>query len=192
MVSSGNIKTIAIGASTGGVDALATILKQLPPETPPILLTIHMQPGMTRLYADQLDNQLVLSVKEAETGDALLTGSVLVAPTGKHMKVVNRCGNLSVNCQPGEKVQHALPSVDVLFESVAEEIRGNAIGVILTGIGADGARGLLKMRNSGASTIGQDEDTCVVYGMPKVANEMGAVMYELPLNQIADKILSLI
>ena len=192
MLSSGNGKIIAIGASTGGVDALEQILTRFPANIPPVVLVIHMLPGMTRLYAGKLDSILKLSVKEAKSGDVLTPGRVLLAPAGKHMKIVNQQGKLIVECYAGEKVQHVIPSVDVLFESVAKELGPNAIGVILTGIGADGASGLLEMKESGAATIGQDEKTCIVYGMPKVAKSMGAVEYELPLGQIADKILALI
>ena len=188
----GNKSLIAIGASTGGVDALDKILSRFSASTPPVVLVLHMPVGMTKLLAHRMDTELAMSVKEAETGDLLTRGQVLVAPSGKHMKIVRRQGKLTVECFIGQKVQHVMPSADVLFESVANEIGSNAIGVILTGIGADGATGLLKMRNRGAKTIGQDEETCVVYGMPKVAREMSAVEYELPLNQIANKIISLV
>ena len=185
-------KIIAIGASTGGVEALAQVLGRFSANVPPIVLTIHMPHGITRIYANQLDDTLNLSAKEAEAGDYLKPGQVLVAPSGKHMTVVKRGGRWAVDCFVGEKVQYAIPSVDVLFESVAREVKQNAVGVLLTGIGADGARGLLQMRQSGAVTIGQNEETCVVYGMPKVAKEMDAVCHELPLEEIAHKILSLV
>jgi two-component system chemotaxis response regulator CheB len=132
-----------------------------------------------------------IRAKEAETGDFLQAGQVIVAPAGKHITVASRLGRLTVSLNVGVKVQAVMPSVDVLFESVAKELKAQAIGVLLTGIGADGAGGMLKMRNSGASTIGQDENTCMVYGMPKVAYEMGAVQYQLPINQIGDKITGL-
>jgi len=185
-------KVIAIGASTGGIDALEKILVRLPPSVPPVVIVVHLQPGIARLFANQLDDSLKLSVKEAEAGDQLKQGHVFIAPSGKHMKINNKLGKLVIECFNAPKVQHVIPSADVLFESVADEVRKNAIGVLLTGIGADGARGLLRMRAQGAPTIGQNEATCTVYGMPKVAKEMGAVDYELPLNQIADKILSLL
>ncbi|MCL1843613.1 MAG: CheB methylesterase domain-containing protein [Defluviitaleaceae bacterium] len=192
MLSAGGEKVISIGASTGGVDALSEVLKKFTKNTPPIVLTIHLPNGMTKIYADQLDDELKMEVKEAESGDLLNRGKVLIAPSMKHMKVVRKAGLLAVECFAGEKVQHALPSVDVLFESVAREVGENAVGVILTGIGSDGARGLKEMRNRGAQTIGQDEKTSVIYGMPKVAKEMGAVKYELPIDKIADKIISLL
>jgi len=188
----GNQKLIAIGASTGGIDAVENVLLRLPAHVPPILLVVHMQPGITGLFASRLEDILNYPVKEAETGDLLERGKILIAPGGKHMKVVNKLGRLAVECYAGPRVQHVIPSADVLFESLAPISGPSTIGVILTGIGADGARGLLQMRMAGAQTIGQDEKTCLVYGMPKVAKEMGAVQYELPLDKIADKIMTLI
>ena len=175
----------------GGMDAIEQILKSLPVTAPPIALILHMQPGMTGIYADQLDDKINLSVKEGETGDRLERGRVLVAPSGKHMRVVVQNNLLHVTCEVGPKVQHVIPSADVLFASIADAALKDAVGVILTGIGADGAEGLLKMRQSGAETIGQNEETCAVYGMPKVAMELGAVKYQLPLGDIASKIVSL-
>ncbi|MCL2216272.1 MAG: CheB methylesterase domain-containing protein [Defluviitaleaceae bacterium] len=187
-----NQKVVAIGASTGGVDALERVLSQFPASMPPIVLAVHMAKGMTKLLANRFDDQLKLTAKEAETGDLLERGTVLIAPAGKHMKVINKNGRLAVECFIGPKVNHVIPSVDILFESLAPLTGKNAVGVILTGIGADGARGLVAMRDNGAATIGQDEKTCVVYGMPKVAKDMGAVQHELPLDLIAGKILSLV
>ncbi|MCL2855887.1 MAG: CheB methylesterase domain-containing protein [Defluviitaleaceae bacterium] len=185
-------KIIAIGASTGGVEALGQLLSGLPDSAPPVLLVIHMQAGMTRLFANHLDGDIKLSVKEAVDGDVLKKGQVFIAPSGKHMRVISRNGQqVFVECKAGAKVQSCIPSADVLFDSVADVFKQNAIGVILTGVGADGARGLLRMREKGASTIGQDEQSSAVYGMPKVAMEMGAVQHQLPLNRIANKILSL-
>ena len=184
------IKAIAMGASTGGFDALEAILTRLPISSPPIVVAMHLQSGIPKLFAARLNELSRLTAKEAESGENLRQGHVLIAPGGMHMKVVNRMGKMSVQCYVGEKVHHVMPSADVLFESVAAELRQNAVGVLLTGIGADGAAGLLKMRRNGAKTIGQDENTCAVYGMPKVAKDIGAVEYELPLNKIADKILS--
>ena len=185
-------KVIAIGASTGGVEALMEVLSSLKPPIPPIVLVLHMPVGFTKLFASQLNRKIEMDVKEAQTGDFLINGQVLVAPAGKHMKVVGFRDNLKVECFAGEKVQHVIPSADVLFDSVADVVKQDAIGVILTGMGSDGARGLLNMRKSGAQTIGQNKESCTIYGMPKVAKEMGAVMYELPLNHISQKILSLL
>jgi len=185
-------KIIAIGASTGGVDALEKILVWFQLPMPPILIAIHMPAGMTRLFANRLDEIVKMDVKEAENGDIVKPDHVYIAPAGKHMKVVNRLNKLTLECFAGAKVNHVIPSADVLFESLASLAKKSAVGVILTGIGADGAKGLMEMRNQGAATIGQDEKTSVVYGMPKVAMEMGAVQHQLPLNMIADKILSFI
>ena len=184
-------KVIAIGASTGGVEALDVLLSRLSVRVPPVVLVLHMPVGFTKLLAARLDGILSVSVKEAESGDFLATGKILIAPAGKHMKVVNLNGRWAVECFVGPKVQSVIPSADVLFESVAETFGANGIGTILTGMGGDGARGLLKMRESGAATIGQDRATSAIYGMPKVAKEMGSVQYELPLDKIADKIMSL-
>jgi len=186
------VKLIAMGASTGGFDALEAILTRLHSSVPPVIIAMHLKPGLPRLFASRINELTKLTAKEAETGDVLKHGTVLVAPGGKHAKIVSQAGRLTVQCYEGERVNFVIPSADVLFESVANELNRNAIGVILTGIGADGAEGLLKMRQKGAVTIGQDMDTCTVYGMPKVAKEMGAVEHELPVNRIADKILSLL
>ena len=185
-------KVIAIGASTGGVDALEKVLSGFSSSIPPVLIVQHMPPHFTRLFAERLDAILKLSVKEAKTGDRLEPGQVLLAPGGKHMRLINKMGRLEVECFEGEKVQFVIPSADVLFESIAQVSGLSSIGVILTGVGGDGARGLLKMRASGAQTIGQDKATCEIYGMPKVAYEMGAVEHVLPLRQIAAKVMSLV
>jgi len=192
MPSTEEIKLIAMGASTGGFDALEAVLTRLPPSVPPVVVVMHLQPGVPRLFAARLNELSKLTAKEAEHGDYLRRGHVLVAPGGMHIKVVNRIGRPAVDLHVGKKLHGVMPSVDVLFESVASEMNKSAIGIILTGIGADGAEGLLKMRQSGASTIGQNRDTCMVYGMPKVSKDIGAVEHELPINQIADKILSLL
>jgi len=190
MLAGGARKVIAIAASTGGVEALEKVLARFPGSAPPIVVVLHMPPGFTKIYATRLNGKLNISVKEAQTGDVLKQGQALIAPAGKHMQIINNSGKVQINCFHGEKVQSVIPSADVLFDSVADMFRQNAIGVILTGMGADGARGLLKMREYGATTIGQDKATSAIYGMPKVAKEMGSVMHELPLDQIADKVLS--
>ncbi|MCL1844045.1 MAG: CheB methylesterase domain-containing protein [Defluviitaleaceae bacterium] len=183
---------IAMGASTGGVEALELILAEFPETAPPVVLVIHMPPGFTKLFASRLNATMAVNLKEAETGDCLQQGLVLVAPAGKHMKIVSQNGRFSVECYDGPLVQSVRPSADILFESVAREAGKKAIGVILTGLGADGARGLLKMRQAGARTIGQNKETSAVYGMPKVAMEMGAVEEQVPLEKMAAKILSLV
>ena len=179
---------LAIGASTGGTEAIATILKEFGPDIPGTVLVQHMPPGFTEIYAGRLNDQCRVTVKEAKHGDKVLPGQVLVAPGGDcQMRLVKVNGVYQVEIQPGPKVSGHCPSVDVLFESVAKAAGSRAIGIILTGMGADGAKGLLEMHKAGARTIGQDESTCIVYGMPKAAYEIGAVEYQEKLNNIAKK-----
>lgn len=166
---------IAIGASTGGTEATLQILQSLPANMPGIVVTQHMPEGFTKMYADRLDRLCKLHVKEAANGDKIESGTVLIAPGNLQMKVVRLGSGYTVSCFPGEKVNGHMPSVDVLFRSVAEVVKSNAVGIILTGMGHDGADGLLKMRKAGAYTIGQDQESCVVYGMPMVANNIGGV-----------------
>lgn len=179
-------KIIAIGASTGGTEAIETVLKNLPREIPGIVVVQHMPPVFTKLYADRLNNSCNIEVKEAEDGDLILPGRALIAPGGdRHMKVVYE-GKPKVILYKGDKVNGHCPSVDVLFFSVGESYKKNAIGIILTGMGYDGAKGLFEMRKKGGRTIGQDEESSIVYGMPKVAYEIGAVEKQVHLNNIAD------
>lgn len=180
---------IAIGASTGGTDALVEIFKRLPKNTPPVIVTQHMPPTFTKMFAERIDRLSPMSAKEAEDGDRLKQGQIIVAAGGLQMRLMKDARGYYVTSRPGEKVSGHCPSVDVLFSSVAEAAGANAVGVILTGMGGDGAEGLLKMRNAGAYTIGQDEETCVVYGMPAVAFKKGAVVTQLPLQKIAEQIL---
>lgn len=176
---------IAIGASTGGTEAINSIIKGLPESTPGIVLVQHIPPVFSKIFAERLNAFSALNVKEAVTGDLIKPGQVLVAPGDKHMKAVKIGDSYKVHCFTGEKVNGHRPSADVLFESVAKEAGGNSIGVILTGMGYDGAKGLLSMRRAGARTIGQDEQSCVVYGMPKVAYNIGAVEKQVSLKDIA-------
>lgn len=187
----GSGRIVAIGASTGGIDALTHVFSGLPERIPPILLVVHLPAGFTKLYAARLTTTYKFQIKEAESRDEVVAGRVLIAPAGRHMAVRPEGGRLLVDCFVGEKVQYVMPSADVLFESVAKFVGKAAVGVILTGMGADGAQGLKKMRESGASTIGQNRETCVVYGMPKVAAEIGAVEHVLPLDMVAKKIMEL-
>lgn len=167
---------IALGASTGGTEATLQVLEQLPADTPGIVVTQHMPEGFTNMYAQRLNRLCKMEVKEAVNGDVVQRGRVLIAPGGdNHMKVVRLGGHYTVRLFPGEKVNGHRPSVDVLFRSVAQTAGSNSVGIILTGMGQDGAYGLLDMRNAGAYTIGQDQDSCVVYGMPMVAQKIGAV-----------------
>lgn len=193
-VASANLssKVIAIGASTGGTEAIFEVLKKLNNNLPGIVITQHMPPGFTNMYAERLNNNCKISVKQAENGDPVLPGHVLIAPGDKQMRLTRFGNTYKVECRPGEKVSGHCPSVDVLFHSVAKAAGSKSIGVILTGMGADGADGLLAMKNAGAQTIGQNEASCVVYGMPKAAYDKGAVKFQLPLENIADKIYSIL
>ncbi|HWP79515.1 MAG TPA: chemotaxis response regulator protein-glutamate methylesterase [Candidatus Acidoferrum sp.] len=184
-------KVIAIGASTGGTEAIFHVLSALPPTLPGIVIVQHIPPMFSKLFSERLDRLTELSVKEAKSGDRVERGRVLIAPGDRHMRLVKRGGGYAVECFEGEKVNGHCPSVDVLFRSVAKELGGNAIGVILTGMGADGARGLLEMRQKGCRTIGQDERSSVVYGMPKVSYDIGAVEYQMELSKIPAMIVSL-
>ena len=177
---------IALGASTGGTEATLEVLRDLPADTPGIVVTQHMPEGFTAMYAERLNRLCAMQVKEAENGDQIRQGQVLIAPGGDyHLKVSKKGINYYVNCVPGSKVNGHRPSVDVLFRSVAETVRSEGIGIILTGMGADGAEGLLAMRQKGSFTIGQDKESCVVYGMPMVAKQIGAVCSEAPCSRIA-------
>jgi len=179
---------IAIGASTGGTEATSQILKDLGTDLPGIVIVQHMPPKFTRLYAERLNETCAMAVKEAADGDEIVPGRALIAPGGLHMTVVRGKGGTIAECRPGDKVNGHCPSVDVLFESVAKLKSVDALGIILTGMGSDGAKGLLAMRKAGAETIGQDQKTCVVYGMPAVAANIGAVQFQLPLGDIARRI----
>ncbi|MBQ6887317.1 MAG: chemotaxis response regulator protein-glutamate methylesterase [Lachnospiraceae bacterium] len=188
----GSSKIIAIGASTGGTEAIYEVLKQFRRDIPGIVVVQHMPPGFTKMYAERLNNQCEVTVKEAQTGDKVIPGQVLIAPGDRQMKVVKVGECYQVECRGEEKVNGHCPSVDVLFGSVARVAGKNAIGVILTGMGSDGAKGLLEMRKTGAPTVGQDETSSIVYGMPKVAYDIGAVQYRLGLSAISGKVYSLL
>lgn len=179
---------IAMGASTGGTEALATVIRGFKKDLPGVVMVLHMPQGYTQIYARRLDSESEVTVKEAESGDVVRRGHVLLAPGDRQMRIVKINDIYQVECRTGPRVSGHCPSVDVLFESVARTAGKNAVGVLMTGMGSDGANGLLAMRKAGAHTIGQDEKTCVVYGMPKVAYEIGAVEWQVPLDQIAQKI----
>jgi two-component system chemotaxis response regulator CheB len=185
-------KVIAIGASTGGTEAIFNIIKYFPKDMPGIIIVQHMPPVFTRLYSQRLDNSCLMEVKEASNGDMVCPGRVLIAPGDYHMKLKNKDGKYFVECTKGQRVNGHCPSVDVLFNSVAETAGMNAIGIILTGMGSDGASGLLAMRKKGARTLGQDEKSSVVYGMPKVAFEIGAVERQASLEAIPQLVYSLL
>ena len=182
---------IAMGASTGGTEALATVLKALHPPLPGIVIVQHIPPMFSRLFAERLEAECALTVKEAANGDMVEANHVYIAPGDQQMRVKGTRSLMRLECFQGERVNGHCPSVDVLFDSVASVAGENSLGVIMTGMGADGAKGLLKMRQSGADTIGQDERSCVVYGMPRVAWELGAVGCQLPLQAIAGAVVSM-
>jgi len=185
-------KIIAIGASTGGTEAIAKILSNMPSTIPGVVIVQHIPPVFSRLFAERLNSSTNLHVKEAETGDYVEQGKVLIAPGEKHMRIKRVSDRYKVECFTGDKVNGHCPSVDVLFESVAKEAGKDAIGVILTGMGYDGAKGLLAIKRSGAQTIGQDEKSSVVYGMPKVAYNIGAVCKQLSLDKIPFSIMDML
>ena len=179
---------IAIGASTGGTDALQTVLTALPANMPPIVIVQHMPPGFTKMFADRLNKICAVEIREAKDGDRLHSGLALIAPGDFHMSLHKDTQGYFVKIDMGEKVSSHRPSVDYLFNTVAKVAGKNAIGVILTGMGSDGADGMVKMKNQGAYTIGQDKDTCVVYGMPMTAYMRGGVTIQAPLDKISSLI----
>jgi two-component system chemotaxis response regulator CheB len=182
---------LAIGASTGGVQALTTVLSAFPSNAPGTVVVQHMPAQFTASFAHRLDTLCRVRVHEAVDGDAVITGRVLIAPGGKHM-LLSRCGaRYTVLLRDGPEVFHQKPSVEVLFDSVSRHAGPNSVGAILTGMGADGAQGLLNMRKAGARTIAQDEASCVVFGMPQEAIKRGAAEKIVPLNQVAQTLLSL-
>ena len=181
---------IAIGASTGGTQALEAVLKALPANSLPILVVQHMPEKFTNTFADRLNDLCRVEVKEAEDNDAVLRGRVLVAPGGKHMMLQATQFGASVQVKDGPLVSRHKPSVDVLFRSVAKHAGGNALGIIMTGMGDDGARGIKEMHDAGAKTIAQNEATCVVYGMPQEAVKLGAIDHEIGLNKIPEIIVA--
>lgn len=185
-------KIVAIGASTGGTEAIFEVVRQFKRDIPGVIIVQHMPPGFTKMYADRLNNQCEVAVKEATSGDRVVPGQVLIAPGDRQMRLVKVGEEFQVECRGTDKVSGHCPSVDVLFDSVARVAGKKAVGVILTGMGGDGARGLLKMREAGALTVGQDEASCVVYGMPKVAYDLGAVQHQCTLTAIAKKVYSLL
>ncbi|MCI1880725.1 MAG: chemotaxis response regulator protein-glutamate methylesterase [Sporolactobacillus sp.] len=174
-------RLIAVGASTGGTDALYQLLRRFPPNVPGIVVVQHIPASFSRMFADRLNNDTDLSVKEAQTGDVVERGQVFIAPGDRHMRIIKQGARIQLECFYGNKVNGHIPSVDILFNSVAKELGDQAIGVILTGMGYDGAAGLLRMKRHGATTFGQDEASSVVYGMPKAAYHIGAVTHQADL-----------
>lgn len=181
---------IAIGASTGGTEATIAVVKNLPASTPGIVIVQHMPPVFTNMYAQRLNRICNMSAIEATDMMRVEQGKIIVAAGDYQLRVMRDAQGYYVTVRPGEKVSGHCPSVDVMFESVASAAGARAIGVLLTGMGQDGANGLLKMRRAGAYTIGQDQESCVVYGMPAVAFEIGAVQKQLPVDQITGDIIT--
>jgi len=184
-------KVLAVGASTGGTVALREVLSRLPANTPGTLIVQHMPERFTASFAQHLNERCPMEVKEAEDGDSVIPGRALVAPGNRHLLLRRSGARYYCQLADGEPVCSHKPSVEVMFNSVAQYAGRNAIGVIMTGMGADGAHGLLEMRRANAHTIAQDEQSCVVFGMPKEAIKQGAAEFVLPLNQISQKIIEL-
>jgi len=182
-------KIVAIGASTGGTEALKDLLSPLPADFPGIVIVQHMPEAFTRQFAERLDSLCKIRVKEAQDGDRILPGHALLAPGGHHMAVVRKGMEYAVHVYRGERVNRHLPSVDVLFSSCARNMGKNALGVLLTGMGADGAKGMLEMKQAASFNIAQDESTCVVFGMPREAILLNAVDQVLPLDRIPNALL---
>jgi two-component system chemotaxis response regulator CheB len=183
-------RIVAIGSSTGGVEALTAVIGAFPANGPPTVITQHMPATFTASFAARLDRGAACQVAEARDGDVLQVGKVLLAPGGTRHMAVRRLGDrLVVRLEGGDPVSGHRPSVDVLLHSVAQAVGSRAVGALLTGMGRDGAEGLLAMRRAGATTIGQDESTSIVFGMPRVAAEIGAVERQLPLNRVGPGLL---
>jgi two-component system chemotaxis response regulator CheB len=182
-------KVVAVGASTGGTEALRQLLEPMPPDCPGIVIVQHMPEQFTSAFAKRLHQLCRIEVKEAEQGDRVLQGRALIAPGNRHLRVRRTGGHYQVELMDGGRVSGHKPSVDVLFQSVARSVGGNAVGVLLTGMGEDGAEGLLAMRQAGAETIAQDEASCVVFGMPRAAIQRGAVDEIVPLSAMTTAVL---
>ena len=182
-------KILFIGASTGGTEATKEVLRQLPPDFPAVVITQHMPPGFTKSYSARLDGLCRIRVKEATDGERILPGHAYIAPGGQHLSVERSGANYIARVQVGEPVNRHMPSVEVLFKSAARVVGPNALAVMLTGMGADGAKAMREMRDAGAYCVAQDEATCVVFGMPREAIAAGATHEVLPLGDIAQHLI---
>ncbi len=181
---------IGLGASTGGTEATLEVMKRLPADIPGMVIVQHMPPGFTAMYAERLNRICKMEVREAKDGDEIMQGLALVAPADLQCRVERSpLGGYRMSCKPGERVSGHRPSVDALFSSIAANVRCHTVGIIMTGMGADGAKGLLEMRKKGAYTIGQNKESCVVYGMPKEAYELGAVEIQASCEDVAGVLL---
>ncbi|EOC99259.1 protein-glutamate methylesterase/protein-glutamine glutaminase [Caldisalinibacter kiritimatiensis] len=183
------IELIAIGASTGGTNAVRYIVKKFPKNLPPVIVVLHMPPRFTTTYAEDLNKTCVVTVKEAQDGEEILDGTVYIAPGDRHLTIQKGISGYYIKIDQGPKINHVRPSIDKTFFSIADIVSPNCIGVILTGMGNDGAKGLKKMHNRGSLTIAQDEESSIVFGMPKQAIDIGAVDKVYPLDEIAFRIL---
>jgi len=183
-------KVIAIGASTGGTEAIRRVIECFPAMTPGVVIVQHMPAGFTKAFAERLNTLCLMEVKEAETGDRIMPGKILIAPGDYHLRVKRSGGYYYADCQAGDKVNGHCPSVDVMMQSVAEHAGSNAVGVMLTGMGSDGAEGMCAMRKARARTLAQDEKSCVVFGMPKMAYDRGGAESLVPLDSIAQTVLN--
>ena len=184
-------KVILVGASTGGAEAIETLLKGLPGVMPPIVIAQHMPPKFTKSFAERINNTNLLSVKEAENGEVLIPGQVYIAPGGYHTVVKKRENKMVLFTEDNKENLSVCPSIDKLYLSAAKNCGHKCIGVLLTGMGRDGAEGLLELKNAGAKTIGQDEASSVIYGMPKAAFEMDAVWKQCAIGDIAEELMKL-
>lgn len=191
-VSNPNEKVIVIGASTGGSEAISRIIPRLPTETPGLLVVQHMPQGFTKMFAERLNGQCQMDVKEAESGDRVVAGRILIAPGSLHTRITKSGGGYQVVCEEGELVNGHCPSIDVAMLSVAKHANKNAIGVLLTGMGRDGADGMVTMRKAGSKNIAQDEATSTIFGMPKEAYISGGADRLVPLEDIAPEIIRLV
>lgn len=185
-------KVIAIGASTGGTEAIKDVITRFPRTTPGVVIVQHMPAGFTKMFAERMNTLSQMVVKEAEDGDRIMTGQVLIAPGGQQMEVVRSGGTYRVKIAPGPLCCGHCPSVEVMMNSVAQHVGGNAIGVMLTGMGHDGADAMKRMRDAGARCIAQDEASCIVFGMPMEAHKRGGAEALVPLDRIAAKVLNLL
>ncbi|MDD4075697.1 MAG: chemotaxis response regulator protein-glutamate methylesterase [Eubacteriales bacterium] len=181
---------VAIGASTGGTEAISAVLKALPGNMPGIVITQHMPPVFTRMYAERLDKECAMSVQEARGGEQIAPGMAFVAPGDRQMRVIKQGDKYWIKLGETDKVSGHCPSVDVLFESAGTAAGNAGVGILLTGMGADGAKGMLKMKEAGAFTIGQDQRSCVVYGMPMEAMKLGAVTRQASLDMVPSVLLN--
>ncbi len=186
----GTNKVIFIGASTGGTEALKDVLIEMPPDAPAIAIVQHMPAMFTKAFSDRMNSLCAITVKEGKNGDSLIPGQAIIAPGNYHMSIRRNGAMYRVETNQEAPIHHQRPAVDVLFDSASKYVGPNAIGVILTGMGSDGATGLLNMKESGAKTIAQDEDSCVVFGMPKEAIKLGAADKIVPLRNVTKNILS--